>query len=323
MAERKPGPTGRHGAGGMETPGNPADGAVRRPTIDRAAVAVLSEIARLAELARITVELGAFGACVHVACAATGLVLTRLHGHAHARPPGRPKTFPRTPATENRMTGSAAMRPLSMLAACVLLAGCAGQQPLAYTGLASAPYLKANLESGSQRTPYLYAGPVNWESYSKAILDPVKIYRGADNQFGKMSDEDRAALARYMQARFAKALARRFQVTTIPGAGTLRIRLTLTGAAASTPVLSTLSRIDMAGGIYNAVQAVRGQDGMMTGWVMYAVEIYDAPTNHLLEAFVTKQYPGVYDLPATIGSLAAAKAGIADGAETLVEGLKR
>jgi hypothetical protein len=75
-------------------------------------------------------------------------------------------------------------------------------------------------------------------------------------------------------------------------------------------------------GLYNGVQAVRGREGTFTGSVMYAVEIYDAPTNRLLSAFVAKQYPGAFNIGASIGSLAAAKAGIDKGAGALAEDLK-
>src|SRR5882762_7501931 len=94
---------------------------------------------------------------------------------------------------------------------------------------------------------------------------------------------------------------------------TLRLRLTLTGASTNTPVLGPLSRFDIAGGLYNSVQAVRGGEGTFTGSVIYAVEIYDAPTNRLLSAYVTKQYPGSLNIMASFGSLSAAETGIDKG----------
>jgi hypothetical protein len=86
-------------------------------------------------------------------------------------------------------------------------------------------------------------------------------------------------------------------------------------------VLSTFTRFDLAGSLYNGVQSVRGGEGLFTGSVIYAVEIYDAATDRLLTAFVTKQYPMAYNIGATLGSLAAAKAGIEKGADTLLEQL--
>ena len=163
---------------------------------------------------------------------------------------------------------------------------------------------------------------MDWQTYSKVIVDPVAIYRGSDNQFGDMSQADKAALANYMYIQFAEKLRSRFALATDPAPDTLRVKLTLTGAATNTPVLATLSRFDLAGGLYNGVQAVRGGEGMLTGSVTYVTEVYDASTNRLLSAFVTKQYPNALNIGASMGSLAAAKVGIEKGGDALVAYLK-
>jgi len=128
-------------------------------------------------------------------------------------------------------------------------------------------------------------------------------------------------LAREMQAKFTEKLATQFQITDRPGPNTLRVKLTLAGATANTPVLSTFTRFDIAGGLYNSLQAIRGREGMMTGSIAYAVDISDATTNRLLAAFIAKQYPGAYNVVAGLGSLSAAEAGIEKGADALVERL--
>jgi hypothetical protein len=212
-------------------------------------------------------------------------------------------------------------RPLAA-AACSMLAACASADPVSYKDVASASYLRPNPKDETGHIPYLYAQPVDWRAYSQAVIDPVEIYRGPDNQFGDMAPEDRAELASYMQAEFAKALMTRFTLTNRVGPNTLRIKLTLTGADTNTPFLATFTRFDIAGGLYNGVQAVRGGEGMMTGSVLYVVELYDGASNRLLEAFVTKQYPGAYNIGAGIGSLAAAKTGLEKGAAALTEHLR-
>ena len=206
---------------------------------------------------------------------------------------------------------------LHVLAAFALLAGCAGPQPVAYRGLASSSYLKPNT-GGPAKVPYAYSTPVNWQNYSRIIIDPVTIYQGSDNQFGNLSQAGQSDLANYMQTQFSKKLADHFTITTTPDANTLRLKLTLTGAEKSTPVLSTLMHVDLAGNLYNGVQAVRGGQGLMTGCVMYSVEIYDSQSGQLLDAYVTKQYPNSENVVASFGSLAAAKTGIDKGANALV-----
>lgn len=211
---------------------------------------------------------------------------------------------------------------LAALALCGALAGCASMTPVAYSDVASSSVLVPNTSDTSGHVPYRYATQVDWRAYNKVILEPVVIYRGADQQFGDMSEPDKASLARYMQAHFAEKLRNRFSLVSQRGPNTLRVRLTLTGAVANTPVLGTLSRFDLAGAVYNGVQAARDGEGTMTGSVVYAVEVFDAANSRLLNAFVGKQYPNAYDIKASVGALAAAETGIDKGAEALVAQLR-
>ncbi|MFP3185192.1 MAG: DUF3313 domain-containing protein [Paraburkholderia sp.] len=211
---------------------------------------------------------------------------------------------------------------LVLAALCAALMGCASVTPVAYSGLASAPYLRPNSQDDSGRVPYRFAPQTEWQKYTKLIIDPVTIYQGADNQFGDMQDADKAALASYMQTEFAEKLRTRFEPATQAGAGTLRLKLILTGAKTSTPVLSTFSRFDIAGSLYNVTQTVRGKEGAFTGSVIYAVEIYDSSSNRMLSAYVTKQYPNPYNIGASFGSLSASKTGIEKGADALVAQFK-
>jgi hypothetical protein len=211
---------------------------------------------------------------------------------------------------------------LAAMVLCAGLAACGSAEPVAYSGIASSSYLASNPKDETGHVPYRYSSAVDWRSYSRLIIDPVVIYRGPDSQFDDMSEGDKTELANYMQSQFAEKLGRRFTLASNPASNTLRMHLTLTGAATTTPVLGTFTRFDIAGGLYNGVQAVRGHEGMMTGSVLYAVEIYDAQSNRLLSAFVSKQYPGAYNVGASFGSLAAAKTGIEKGADALLVELR-
>ncbi|PIT02769.1 hypothetical protein TSA1_19940 [Bradyrhizobium nitroreducens] len=216
------------------------------------------------------------------------------------------------------MRSSIALRGLGALALCAGMGGCASVAPVPYSEMASSAYMAPDKSDASGRVPYRYSTPVDWRAYNKVILDPVVVYRGRDHQFGDMSGKDKATLAAYMQSCFTERLRSRFALVQERGPNTLRVRLTLTGAVANTPVLGTLSRFDMAGAVYNGVQAARDGEGMMTGSVIYGVEIFDATTSRLLSAYVTKQYPAAYDIKATAGALAAATAGLDKGADALM-----
>jgi hypothetical protein len=211
---------------------------------------------------------------------------------------------------------------LAILTITLAMAGCAGSSPPIYTDIASSARLAPNLEDDSGRVPYIYKANVNWSQYSAVILDPVTLYQGTDNQFGDLAQADRQSLARYMHSQFSERLKQRFKLTQVPAPNAMRVKLTLTGAQTTTPFLGTFTRFDLAGGPYNIVQSIRGKEGTFTGSVFFSVEIYDASTNRLLNAYVTKQYPNSLNISATRGSLSAAQTGIDKGADALVAQFK-
>ncbi|RKP51740.1 DUF3313 domain-containing protein [Pararobbsia silviterrae] len=216
------------------------------------------------------------------------------------------------------MTQTTYLRACVVAMLCTLFVGCASVQPMPYSELSSSNYLHRNMQSDADHVPFRYTIARNWSAYSKLILDPVVIYRGADQQFGDMSDADKAALATYMQSTFSSKLASRFTLAHQAEPGALRMTLTLTGATTTTPVLGAATHFDIGGNLYNAVQAMRGQKALFGGSVTYAVEIHDAATNELLYADVTQQYPNAMNMGAAFGALSAARTGIDKGADALV-----
>jgi hypothetical protein len=211
---------------------------------------------------------------------------------------------------------------VALLTLAVFLTGCASTPPARYAGIDSASRLTPNTGDEADRIPFKYSTQVDWNQYNTMIVEPVTIYQGADGQFGDMSPADRQQLAAYMKEKFTASLRAHYQETTVVAPKTLRIKLTLTGADTTTQVVGTFTKFDLAGGPYNIVQSVRGGRGMFSGYVDYAVEVYDAQSNTLLTAWVARQYPNAMNISATIGSLSAAKVGIDKGADELANTLK-
>ena len=194
------------------------------------------------------------------------------------------------------------------------LAACATTPPPSQA-LSSSAFLRP---TSDKTRPYAYRRPdVNFAAYSRVMIPPTAIYSGPDAQFGKMSAADRQALAIYMHQEFSKVLGRRFQLVGQPGPGTLRARLTLTGAEASTPVLSTVSHVLPVGLVVNAGAQATGGRGTFSGWASYAVEIEDAQTGTLLYAHVASRSANALDITANFGGLDAAKAGVRSAADQL------
>lgn len=207
------------------------------------------------------------------------------------------------------------------LLACCALAACASRPPDRYTEL---PITTRLQPTSSDTMPFAYDQPARWRDYAAIIIDPVAIYSGADHQFGDLSDSDRRELADTMEREFRLALRSRFMLGDSRSVrpGTLRLRLTLTGARSNTAVVSTLTRFDLVGLPYNAVQAWRGKEGIFIGSVSYSVELYDAMSNHLLKAYQARQYPNAMNVSATFGSLGAARTGLKKGAQELLAELQ-
>ncbi|MDR9839561.1 DUF3313 domain-containing protein [Herbaspirillum huttiense] len=205
---------------------------------------------------------------------------------------------------------------------CAILTACASSDPVKYTGIDSSKVLTANEGDSTGRVPFSYSQPVDWASYEAVVLPPVAIYRGADNQFGSMSEEDKATLANYMQQKFAEELRSRFSLSNAGTRKALLIKLTLTGAQTNTAVISTFTRFDIGGGLYNAVQNARDREALVGGSIIYSVEVYDASDKRLLKAYITKQYPKPWDIGASMGALSASKAGIDKGAKALLVQLR-
>jgi hypothetical protein len=211
---------------------------------------------------------------------------------------------------------------VALIAMSAIVAGCTTADPTAYSGLASASQLQPNPEDKSGRVPYRYKSNVDWRQYDKIIVNPVTVYNGPDNQFVKIAEKDKSVLADYMQDQFSAKLKTRFAIVNSPSPGTLRLHLTLTGAKDTTPFLGPFSHLDVGGNVINAAQAVRGREGTMAGSVNYAVEIYDAQSNRLLSAYVTKQYPNAMNAGATLVRLKGSKVGIEKGADALLAQFK-
>ena len=221
------------------------------------------------------------------------------------------------------------MRPHVPFVACfalstALLTGCAhSTKPVAYHDIESSGYLRPNAEAKGPHALYTYASDVDWNAYQSFMMDPVVVYRGADAQFGKVTEAEKGELALYMDGQFVSRLKERYELVSLPRTDTLRVRVTLTGAQRTTRFLSTFTKMDMGGGPINAVKSMTGGEGMFMGSVSYAVEVFDASSGKLLKAYVDKQYPNAMNFKASFGPLTASKTGIDKGAESFVGSLGR
>ncbi len=225
--------------------------------------------------------------------------------------------LPSRPGPQLRMMG------LPLLMALPFLVGCANSPtPARYVGLSSAPALTPNSRTDARRIPYAYEAPGRpLARYSAVHLRPVAIYEGPDHQFGSLSRAEKAQLAAEAQQQFHAALQRQGILAAAPGPAVVQLQITLTGAQTNVPVLATATKLTPAGFALNGLQAVTDGEGRFSGMVIYAVELRDGPSQTLLSAQVTKQYPHALNIAATLGPLDAAHEGLKAGAESLAQAL--
>jgi len=203
------------------------------------------------------------------------------------------------------------------------LASCAATTPVQYRNLDSSAELAPNAHDQSKHMPFYFSSPnAQLTKYTQVMLDTVTVYSGEDQQFGTLSAVERQQLADYMQTQFSQSLGQKYVLTSVRGPNTLRIHLTLTGASASVPVLSTVKQIVPVGAVLGTLKSAADKPSRTLGSVTYAVEIYDSQSDRLLRAFVAKQYPAAENIPASLGALSAAETGIKKGAGALLTQLQ-
>jgi len=152
------------------------------------------------------------------------------------------------------------------------------------------------------------------KTYTKFILDPVTVYSGSDATFGNTSADDRKALADFIGREFSHTLQARYQIVTAAGPGVARVHLTLVGLEITTSVSTTIAHLVPARVITNAKNNTAELQQSFIGSATFAAEFYDAMTNELLAAFVTKRGPSAMDVMTLFTDLNAARPGVAESA---------
>ena len=212
----------------------------------------------------------------------------------------------RTTASRTAMVG----------AAVALLGACASQEPPQLSGLEGTSGPSMAMEKGevAGRTALVWRAPnADMRRYTRVIIDPVDVYRGADADYGGADVQQQQQLADYMRGEFSRAIGRWAAVA--PGPGVARLKLTLAGLENNTPVVAPVSRVAPAGLVLNLGKQVMDQPGSFTGGVTIAGQLSDSVTDQPLVTFVQKRYPEAMNISATFSSRDAQEAAIRQAAE--------
>ncbi len=203
------------------------------------------------------------------------------------------------------------------------LAACTSAAPTRSRDIASTALMTDRVSAGPDvGARYEYRkSPTAVAAYKAVRLEPVEVDRGADRRFDGLDDVEIRGLADRLGREVAGALRERGLLTERSGRDVLRLRLVLTSAQASVPGLATVTRVTPAGFVLNGVKSLGGAEGSFTGSAGYVAEFRDDATGDLVWAFVAKAYPLALDVPASVGRLTAAEAGIRRGAQALAKRL--
>jgi len=135
----------------------------------------------------------------------------------------------------------------------------------------------------------VYRNPqANWTSYDKVLLEPVTLWRSGRNSLDAVPEEDLLRLVDGLEGAVRRRLGEGFRLVDEPGPGVMRIRLAITEARASDPILDVLRAHGGA-----ATAAADGPLHPETRRFIEAAqiegEICDAVTNQLLAAGVDRR----------------------------------
>lgn len=202
-----------------------------------------------------------------------------------------------------------------------LLAGCASM-PQAFEDKEASQRIQPSQEF---HNTLVYVKPgVDAKKYTKFYIDPVQIYRGADAQFGNITEQQKQEMADFIRSEFIRVLKKSFKVVDRPdGTGVLRIRFTLAGVQETVIPLAVATHALPAGLVMNLGMSATHMKGSFMGSIVFGGEFFDGETGRLEAAFLTRKSPNAMNITTMFTGLDAAREAITDTAEkfreTLVE----
>jgi hypothetical protein len=144
-------------------------------------------------------------------------------------------------------------------------------------------------EGGADELRWVYRNPdVDWPRYHQVMLEPVTVWRSGRGSLGPVPENDLLRLAADFENALRARLSDSYRIVAAPGPGVMRIRVAVTDAKATDPVLDVLSATREAARPH-AGGALAPETRRFLAGASIEGEIRDAQTNVLMAAGVDQR----------------------------------
>ncbi len=180
----------------------------------------------------------------------------------------------------------------------ILLAGCAGQNPVGEPTIKveqvnPSGFLKdySLLKKGGEgRMNLVYVNPeTDFADYDKIMVDPVTIWSSPESNLTKISPKERHELANELHDVIVKEFKKNFEIVHSPKPGTMRFRVALVDAKESNPTLDTISTYIPQVRLLQAAATIGSETAAFVGEATAEAEVRDSITSELLGAVVARR----------------------------------
>ena len=181
----------------------------------------------------------------------------------------------------------------SLLAIVVLLGACATMQARSANKTGFLGDYSQLKEGGEGRALLVYIDPAaDVKSYTRILMEPVKLYASQENSMSNVSPDDRKKLLNYADAAIREQLAKNYVFVREPGPGVMRLRVALTEADSSYVVLDTISTVLPIGLALAGLQTAATGSCSFVGSAGVEAELLDSQTGKRLMAAVDRRVGG-------------------------------
>lgn len=176
---------------------------------------------------------------------------------------------------------------------CVSLAACATYQARSTktTGFLGDYSQLQKGESGQALLVYIDP-TADMKSYSRILMEPVKLYVSQEHSMSTVPPQDRKKLLNYADAALRKQLAKDYIFVREPGPGVMRLRVALTEAEDANVTMDTVSTVLPIGLAVAGLQTLATGTTSFVGSAGVEAELQDSLTGKRLMAAVDRRIGG-------------------------------